>query len=479
MGFVFYDTETTGIDTSFDQILQFAAIHTDPQLNELERLEIRCRLLPHIVPAPRAMHVTRVAADRLVDPSLHSHYEMVCHIRQKLLSWSPSLFIGYNSLEFDEHLLRQAFYKSLHPPYLTNTNGNSRSDALRMVQAASLFAPGALVFPVNEDGQLIFKLDQVAPLNGFAHERAHDAVADVEATIFMCRALIEKAPELWSAFMRFSQKAAVADHIMSEPIFSLSDFYFGNAYSWLVTVIGSNTENNSEFYVYNLLIEPERLIHLSEEELFTRLSLSPKPVRRVRSNACPIIMPMEDAPAIATATQLGFEELARRAEYLRDHEEFRARLIRLFQSTKEEVPESPHLERQLYDGFFPRDDESLMERFHMVSWEERLPIIGSFKDRRLKRIGQRLVYLERPDLLPHPQRAQYDQAIAARIGQDDAEVPWLTLPKALTDLDELLAEVDPAEVAFLQEHRVYLASRLRNAALSLDPPVPATAGVPA
>ncbi len=26
MGFVFYDTETTGIDTSFDQILQFAAI---------------------------------------------------------------------------------------------------------------------------------------------------------------------------------------------------------------------------------------------------------------------------------------------------------------------------------------------------------------------------------------------------------------------------------------------------------------------
>ena len=39
MGFIFYDTETTGTDTTFDQILQFAAIHTDSELNEIERLE--------------------------------------------------------------------------------------------------------------------------------------------------------------------------------------------------------------------------------------------------------------------------------------------------------------------------------------------------------------------------------------------------------------------------------------------------------
>jgi len=108
MGFVFYDTETTGTDTAFDQILQFAAIHTDFQLNELDRFEIRCRLLPHIVPAPGSMRVTKVPAARLFDTSLHSHYEMTCRIRDKFLSWSPALFIGYNSLHFDEHLLRQA-----------------------------------------------------------------------------------------------------------------------------------------------------------------------------------------------------------------------------------------------------------------------------------------------------------------------------------------------------------------------------------
>ena len=58
MSFVFYDTETTGTQTAFDQILQFAAIKTDDDLNELDRFEIRCRLMPYIVPSPGALRVT-------------------------------------------------------------------------------------------------------------------------------------------------------------------------------------------------------------------------------------------------------------------------------------------------------------------------------------------------------------------------------------------------------------------------------------
>ena len=43
MAFIFYDTETTGLQTAFDQILQFAAIKTDDDLNELDGFDIRCR----------------------------------------------------------------------------------------------------------------------------------------------------------------------------------------------------------------------------------------------------------------------------------------------------------------------------------------------------------------------------------------------------------------------------------------------------
>ncbi len=60
MTFIFYDTETTGLETAFDQILQFAAIKTDDDLSELDRFDIRSRLMPHIVPSPGALRVTGV-----------------------------------------------------------------------------------------------------------------------------------------------------------------------------------------------------------------------------------------------------------------------------------------------------------------------------------------------------------------------------------------------------------------------------------
>ena len=48
--FIFYDTETTGRDAFFDQILQYAAVSTDAELNRQNELELRCRRLPHIIP---------------------------------------------------------------------------------------------------------------------------------------------------------------------------------------------------------------------------------------------------------------------------------------------------------------------------------------------------------------------------------------------------------------------------------------------
>ena len=39
--YLFYDIETTGLNKAFDQVLQFAAIRTDKQLNEIDRYTIK------------------------------------------------------------------------------------------------------------------------------------------------------------------------------------------------------------------------------------------------------------------------------------------------------------------------------------------------------------------------------------------------------------------------------------------------------
>ena len=210
-GIVVYDIDTTGDNAPFDQILHFAAILTDNELNELERFDIRTRLLPHLIPNPEVLLLRRTTVDKLTDPALPSFYDAICTIRRTLLSWSPAVFIGYNSYRCDEHFLRHSFYKTLHPPYLTNTNGNTRTDAMRMAQATSVFFPNRIVIPVDRAGRQTFDLLGVARANGFYSHNARDALSDAEATAHICRLLMDRTPGLWSTFMRFSQKAAVRE----------------------------------------------------------------------------------------------------------------------------------------------------------------------------------------------------------------------------------------------------------------------------
>ena len=91
----------------------------------------------------------------------------------------------------------------------------------------------------------------------------------------------------------------------------------------------------------------------------------------------------------------------------------------------------------------------------------------------------RLDQTERPDLLPAPQCADYDRALARRLTLDEPSPPWLTLPQALIQMDALLAEAAAEQAVFLQEHRAYLAQCLDRAARALHPDAGLTPVVPA
>ena len=53
--YLFYDIETTGLNKAFDQILQFAAVRTDRQLNEIDRHAVTVKLRPDVIPSPAAV----------------------------------------------------------------------------------------------------------------------------------------------------------------------------------------------------------------------------------------------------------------------------------------------------------------------------------------------------------------------------------------------------------------------------------------
>ncbi|MDE5024762.1 exonuclease domain-containing protein, partial [Francisella tularensis subsp. holarctica] len=63
---LFYDLETIGINNSFDQVLQFAAISTDLDFNEIERFNFFVKLNPDTTPSPMATithHISNAQAN--------------------------------------------------------------------------------------------------------------------------------------------------------------------------------------------------------------------------------------------------------------------------------------------------------------------------------------------------------------------------------------------------------------------------------
>ncbi|HIB67219.1 MAG TPA: exodeoxyribonuclease I, partial [Phycisphaerales bacterium] len=61
MTYIFYDTETTGLNSAFDQILQFAAIVTDDDFSIVEEVNLRGRRRPFILPSPGALMMTGIS----------------------------------------------------------------------------------------------------------------------------------------------------------------------------------------------------------------------------------------------------------------------------------------------------------------------------------------------------------------------------------------------------------------------------------
>lgn len=460
MSFVFFDTETTGLKRGFDQILHFAAVRTDASLNEVSRFEARSRLQPHVLPHPSAMRTNGLPIERLTDGNLPSHYAMVGDIRRTLISWSPSVFVGFNSIRFDEEMLRHALFQSLYPAYLTSNHRNCRADALSLMMAADAVSPAQLVVPVSEEGRRTFRLQHLAAANGVAHARAHDAMSDVLATVELCRLVYQRSPELWQRFVRFSNKATVADFVESEVGFVLTEFFGGRAYHTPVVCIGIDPDQANSRICLSLNHEVGQFSGMSDVELQTHLAQKPSPIRQFRINAAPTLTALFDAPEhMLDGGSIGhIEDRARR---VKADANLRARLVAAYFAAREPYPLSPHLEEQIYNGFPGPDDEGRLNAFHQASWPDRLSIVQRLDDERLRWFGLRLVYSEAREVLPATVKAEIECRLAAQLAGDGSGC--LTYELALAETDKLIGEGEDHD-GLLSRYRIYLQDRSARAA---------------
>lgn len=455
MSFVFFDTETTGLKRGFDQILHFAAVRTDASLKEVARFETRSRLQPQVLPHPSALRTNGLPIEWLTDANLPSHYTMVTEIRRTLMSWSPAVFVGFNSIRFDEEMLRHALFQSLYPAYLTSNHRNCRADALSLVMAADAVSPAQLVVPVSEEGRRTFRLQQLAAANGVAHARAHDAMSDVLAMLELCRLVYQRSPELWQRFVRFSNKATVADFVEAEDGFVLTEFFGGQAYHSPVVCIGSDPDQANGRLCLSLNEDVGGLAAMSDPELQVHLTQKPSPIRRFRINAAPTLTAFFDAPQhMLEGGAIGaIEDRARR---VKADIGLRARLVAAYIAAREPYALSPHIEERIYNGFPGPADEARIAAFQDARWDDRFAIVQGMEDERLRWFGLRLIYFEARSVLPEPARLEVERYLIDQMTGDGSGC--LTFDQAMAETERLLGEAAGPD-DLLMHYRTYLQDR--------------------
>ena len=186
--YLFYDLETSGINKSFDQIMQFAAIRTDVNLNEIERVEFLVKLNPDTIVDPQALVVHHIPISKVNRDGI-SEYDAALKIHE-LINTPNTVSIGYNNLGFDDEFLRFTFFRNLLSSYTHQfADGCFRMDLYPMVALYYLYDNGRLKFPITDD-KVSLKLELLNQENGFfKNGRSHDAMVDVEVTIGLARAL--------------------------------------------------------------------------------------------------------------------------------------------------------------------------------------------------------------------------------------------------------------------------------------------------
>lgn len=450
MPFIVYDTETTGTDPAFDQVLQVAAIHADDDLNEIDSFNLRCRLQPHILPSLGALLITGMTIGA-VEAAPLSYSQMIREMRQRFISWTRAgaVFCGWNTLSFDEEMLRHGFYQTLHPLYLTNTGGNTRADIMRMAQAIHAVRPQAVNRGVGQDGKLNWKLGDTAAANGVTLTDAHDALADTRAALEIARILKANAPNLFAHMMEMASKAKAMALAETSELLFLAESRFGTSSGAVVAPL-SLIGTSSLYAMFDLRHDPAPFLAADDNALQKLLTKSPRPVRKAPLNKQPAVFPVAWTPEDMPGGRLALEVYQSRAAELRADTSLAIRIARLLEARFDDA-EPPHVEQQIYRGFPSSADTRLMTQFHEAPWPQRPDILQRLEDPRARTLGLRLIAAEQDEVLDAKARARWAAFLRERL-LATGDVPWRTIGAlnyeiaALNDTDAIAHAGSVAEL---------------------------------
>lgn len=459
-----YDFESTGIDPSVDRPLQVAGIRTNEALEEVgEPFELYCLPSDDILPHPMASLVTGITPATLAQKGV-TEAEFITRLNQELAQ-PQTCSAGYNSIRFDDEMVRYTLYRNFFDPYAREwQGGNSRWDLLDMLRCAYALRPDGIVWP-EENGIVSMRLELLTKANGIAHENAHDALADVRATIAMAKLLKQAQPKLYDYLYNLRQKVQVQNRLkLMQPILHVSG-RFGPERSYLAPVIplAYHPVNKNAVIVCDLHANLSVLQDLSSDELRERLYTKhsdfkdgqlPVPLKLLHINKCPVIAPLNVLQE-QDKIRLSWNERLYQSnvEYLSGLPNLVEKVQAIYQASDQVTHKDRDPEQQLYAGFLSTRDRGLCEKLRNQDPYTIAQTSWKFSDERLPELLFRYRARNFYSTLNQSEKNQWHDYVKARLLESNYGAP-ITLSAYKTAFSELSAEQQAMPV--LQEWEEYI-----------------------
>ncbi len=460
--FFFYDLETSGLNPREDRIMQFAGIRTNETFEQVgEPYNILVKLNDDTLPSPDAVMVTGITPQSTQADGL-TEAEFAKLLVEEIFT-PDTITLGFNSIRFDDEFIRALLWRTFRDPYeWAWKDGRSRWDMLDVVRMTRALRPDGINWPVV-DGKATNRLELLSAENGLDHEKAHDALSDVEALIGVTKLIHDKQPQLFNYLLQLRGKNQVKElvNLDDKKPFVYTSGRYEAEYEKTTVAFPLTSAPNSNVLVYDLRYDPTELVKLDKKQLAAKVYATYEerkaddfvklPVKQLQYNRCPAVAPLGvleqgDGWKRISLTQTVVEDHRR---VLLEHPEFAENLREIYEA-KPEFKKLPDPEAQLYDGFVGERDKIRMEAVAAADANKLADFSPEFSDERL------------PVLLLHYKARNFQMALS-----EDEAVKWEQwraeriknqLPSFMAALQRLARTVDESKQFLLQELQLWAES---------------------
>lgn len=467
MRFLFHDYETTGLNKDFDQIIQFAGVQTDDELNIIgEPHNLLCKPRNDIIPGVAATLTHGISIRHAAKHGL-SEIDFARKINAIMSGDGNQCSLGYNTLSFDDEFSRRLFYRNLIDAYSREwRNNNSRADVMPMMYTMYALRPETLEWALKDTGAPSFKLEDITRKNNIVHEHAHDALSDVYATISVAKIIKERNQKLFHHMLSLRNKYTIKDildksNLNKSPLLHVSPFYgFEGKYLSLIMPIIKHPTNANATIVCDLRKDVSALLDMSPEEirsiLFTKKEELPEhcpeiPIATIQGNKMPAIFDTSGllTDAVANRSELDVDACMRNAEIIQKNERIKQIVQNVFSHKLE-----PHadIDAQIYSGgFLSNEDRRLLDSLQGKPIKEWRSLGEKASDKRLPEMIYRVIARNYPEELTNEEKSKWDSYRTWRLTNPESdcgrtihdlreEISGIRIERILTMQEELLIE---------------------------------------